>query len=164
MKLLSSIEQFGAIDADNDDLLFSCFEDHEAYLDLLSQKKFLILGRKGSGKTAIFKRMLTVRQHDFFCFGHTFSDYPWHYHDLQARIGIPNFDKFTHSWKYLILMTASKIILNYDQSLPIDAKSRDYMMRIGQFVVDTYGTRDPDVTQILRLQGSLKLSLISKLI
>jgi hypothetical protein len=30
MKPLSSIEQFGAIDADNDDLLFYCFEDHEA--------------------------------------------------------------------------------------------------------------------------------------
>ncbi|MDO9531476.1 MAG: hypothetical protein Q7O12_05020 [Deltaproteobacteria bacterium] len=157
MKPLSSIEQFGAIDADNDDLLSSCFEDHEAYLDLLSQKKFLILGRKGSGKTAIFKRMLTVRQYDFFCFGHTFSDYPWHYHDLQARIGIPNFDKFTHSWKYLILMTASKIILNYDQSLPIDAKSMDYMMRIEQFVVDTYGTRDPDVTQIFTPTRFLKI-------
>jgi hypothetical protein len=101
--------------------------------------------------------MLTVRQNDFFCFGHTFSDYPWHYHDLQARIGIPNFDKFTHSWKYLILMTASKIILNYDQSLPIDAESMDYMMRIEQFVVDTYGTRDPDVTQIFTPTRFLKI-------
>ena len=28
MKPISSVEHFGAIDADNDDLLFSCFEDH----------------------------------------------------------------------------------------------------------------------------------------
>jgi hypothetical protein len=157
MRPLLSIEQFGAIDADNDDLLFSCFEDHEAYLDLLAQKKFLILGRKGSGKTAIFKKMLTVRQNNFFCFGHTFSDYPWHHHDLQARIWIPDFDKFTHSWKYLILMTASKIVLNYDQSLPMNAESMDYMMRIEQFVVDTYGTRDPDVTQIFTPTKFLKI-------
>ena len=54
MKSLTSVEHFGAIDADNDDLLFSCFEDHEAYIDLLNQKRFLIIGRKGSGKTAIF--------------------------------------------------------------------------------------------------------------
>src|SRR2546423_2602445 len=157
MKSLVSVDQFGAIDADNDALLFSCFEDHEAYLDLLSQKKFLVIGRKGSGKTAIFKRMLTIHQPDFFCFGHTFSDYPWHHHDLQARIGIPDFDKFTHSWKYLILMTASKIILNHDQSLPIDAQSMDYMMRIEQFVVDSYGTRDPDVTQIFTPTKHLKI-------
>jgi energy-coupling factor transporter ATP-binding protein EcfA2 len=165
MRSISSIEQFGAIDADNDDLLSSCFEDHEAYLDLNMQKKFLILGRKGSGKTAIFKRMLTIHQQDTFCFGHTFSDYPWHHHDLQARIGIPNFDKFTHSWKYLILMTASKIILNYDQSLPIDSKSMDYMMRIEQFILDSYGTRDPDVTQIftptryLRIKPNFQIDL-----
>jgi len=157
MKSLISVDHFGAIDADNDDLLFSCFEDHEAYLNLLSQKKFLIIGRKGSGKTAIFKRMLTIRRPDFFCFGHTFSDYPWHHHDLQARIGIPDFDKFTHSWKYLILMTASKIILNHDQSLPIDTRSMDYMMRIEQFVVDSYGTRDPDITQIFTPTKHLKI-------
>jgi hypothetical protein len=157
MKPLSSIEHFGAIDADNDDLLFTCFEDHEAYLDLLSQKKFLIIGRKGSGKTAIFKQMLTVHENDFFCFGHTFSDYPWHHHDLQARIGIPDFDKFTHSWKYLLLMTLSKIILNYDQSLPLDDLSMDYMTRIEKFVIDSYGTRDPDVTQIFTPTKHLKI-------
>jgi hypothetical protein len=157
MKPLSSVEHFGAIDADNDDLLFSCFEDHEAYLDLLAQKKFLIVGRKGSGKTAIFKRMLTARQPDFFCYGHTFSDYPWHHHDLQARIGIPDFDKFTHSWKYLVLLTASKIILNFDQSLPVDTRSMDYMVRIEQFILDSYGTRDPDVTQIFTPTKYLKI-------
>ena len=157
MKPISSVEHFGAIDADNDDLLFSCFEDHEAYLDLVSQKKFLITGRKGSGKTAIFKKMITPRSHDFFCFGHTFSDYPWHHHDLQARMGIPDFDKFTHSWKYLILMTASKMVLNYDQSLPISPDTMEDMLRIEQFIVDTYGTRDPDVTQIFTPTKNLKV-------
>jgi hypothetical protein len=97
MKSIASVDHFGAIDADNDELLFTCFEDHEAYLDLLAQRKFLVIGRKGSGKTAIFKQMITARAPEFFCFGHTFSDYPWHHHDLQARIGIPDFDKFTHS-------------------------------------------------------------------
>jgi hypothetical protein len=157
MKPISSIDHFGAIDADNDDLLSSCFEDHEAYIDLYEQKKFLILGRKGSGKTAIFKRTLSIRKNDFFCFGHTFSDYPWHHHDLQARMGIPDFDKFTHSWKYLLLMTVSKIILNYDQSLPVDDNSMASMVRIEQFVIDTYGTRDPDVTQIFMPKRTLKI-------
>ncbi len=39
MRKLSEIESFGAIDADNDDILNDCFEDHEAFIDLLNFKK-----------------------------------------------------------------------------------------------------------------------------
>lgn len=109
MKNLLNVESFGGIDADNDDILFECFEDHEAFLELLRLKKFLLVGRKGSGKTAIFKKLLMTKNSHIFSFGHTFSDYPWHYHDKQARVGIPDYDKYTHSWKYLILLTLSKI-------------------------------------------------------
>ena len=119
MKALAQVDSFGAVDADNDILLLDCFEDHDAFLGVMNRSRYLVVGRKGSGKTAIFKKMLTQSRHDYFCFGHTFSDYPWHHHDLQARIGIPDFDKFTHSWKYLVLLTASRIILNFDQSLTV---------------------------------------------
>ena len=43
------------------------------------------VGRKGSGKTAIYKKLLTKSTPSFFPWGHTYSDYPWHHHDLQAR-------------------------------------------------------------------------------
>src|ERR1035441_10749937 len=116
----------------------------------------MIIGKKGSGKTAIFKKLITTRAPDFFAYGHTFSDYPWHYHDKQARIGIPDFDKYTHSWKYLILLTLAKIILNQDQSLPYDDESMEAMAAIERFVIDTYGSRDPDVTQIFTPSRRLK--------
>ncbi len=157
MKRLAAVETFGAIDADNDSLLLDCFEDHEAFLRVKDRSRFLVVGRKGSGKTAIFKKMLTYSEHSYFCFGHTFSDYPWHHHDLQARIGIPDFDRFTHSWKYLILLTASKMILNFDHSLPVDQESMELMLKIEKFVIDTYGTRDPDVTQVFTPSKTLKL-------
>ena len=85
MKPLIEVEHFGAIDADNDDLLLDCFEDHEAFVRVKDRSRFLVVGRKGSGKTAIFKTMLLKTGHDYFCFGHTFSDYPWHHHDLQSQ-------------------------------------------------------------------------------
>lgn len=157
MKSLHEAETFGAVDADNDDLLLQSFEDHQAFLSVLKQERFLVLGKKGSGKTAIFKKLLNVSDDDYFCFGHTFSDYPWHHHDLQARSGIPDFDKFTHSWKYLILVTASKILLNYDNSLPFDDDSMDHLARIERFIVDSYGSRDPDVTQLFTPTKKLKL-------
>ena len=165
MKELSAIDSFGAIDADNDPLLHTCFEDHEAYLDVLNRRRFLVVGRKGSGKTAIFKTLITKSDPSFFCFGHTFSDYPWHHHDKQARVGIPEADRYTHSWKYLILISLSKIILNQDQSLPHGEDAFDSMLMISNFVVDSYGTKDPDVTQIfsptkqLAVKANLKVDL-----
>lgn len=165
MKSISSIESFGAIDADNDDILLDCFEDHEAFLELLSFKRFLIVGRKGTGKTAIFKKMLTTRSNDYFCFGHTFDDYPWYHHDKQARMGVPDHEKYIHSWKYLILLTLSKIILNQDQSLPFDEVSMESLAKIESFVIDSYGSRDPDITQIFnptkRLRFKSKFGLSS---
>lgn len=157
MKPLSAVTNFGGTDADNDDILLQAFEDHEAYLDVLAFRRNMILGKKGSGKTAIFKKLLTTRAPDFFAYGHTFSDYPWHHHERQARIGIPDFDKYTHSWKYLVLLSAAKVALNQDQSLPFDSGSMEDMLRLEAFVTDTYGSRDPDLTQIFSPTRTLKL-------
>jgi hypothetical protein len=156
MKTIESIRSIGGIDADNDELLMKCFQNHDSYNEIKNFEKFIVLGRKGTGKTAIFKQLLNVRGYNSFSFGHTFSDYPWHYHDKQAKIGVPDFDKFTHSWKYLILMSLSKILLNQDQSVPFDDKSLDSLTKIESFIVDSYGTRDPDVTQIFTPSKKLK--------
>lgn len=158
MKKIETIKTIGGIDADTDDLLMQCFQNHNSYNEIKEFQKYIVLGRKGTGKTAIFKKFLNQKRHDYFSFGHTFSDYPWHYHDKQAKIGVPDFDKFTHSWKYLILMSLSKILLNQDQSLPFDDSSLDKLSKIESFIVDSYGTRDPDVTQIFTPSKKLKIS------
>ena len=118
MKDLSIVEEFGAVDADADTLLEQCFEDHDAYLDARSHRKFLILGRKGSGKTAIYRKLLRDRSSDQFSFGHDFTDYPWYLHDHQRISGVPDEQRYTQSWRYLISLTVAKILLNQDQSQP----------------------------------------------
>lgn len=157
MKPLAQVDNFGGTDADNDDILLRAFEDHEAYQDIIELRRHMVIGKKGSGKTAIFKKIITTKSSDFFAYGHTFSDYPWHYHEKQARIGIPDFDKYTHSWKYLIFLSVAKIALNQDQSLPVDATSMEEMLRLESFVVDTYGSRDPDLSQVFSPTKRLKL-------
>jgi len=112
---------------------------------------------QGQGQTAIFKKLITTKEPGIFSYGHTFSDYPWHFHERQARIGIPDFDKYTHSWKYLILLSVAKILLNQDQSLPCSAEAMEEMIRLESFVVDTYGSRDPDLSQVFSPTKQLKL-------
>jgi hypothetical protein len=157
VKPLTEVDNFGGTDADNDDILLKAFEDHEAYQDIIALRRHMIIGKKGSGKTAIFKKIITSKASDFFAYGHTFSDYPWHHHEKQARIGIPDFDKYTHSWKYLILLSAAKIALNQDQSLPFDVSTMEDMIRLESFIVDTYGSRDPDLSQVFSPTKHLKL-------
>lgn len=165
MKLVD-VENFGAVDADSDDLLRDCFQDHPAYLDARANKKFLILGRKGSGKTAIYKRLLTDRTYNVFPDGHSFDDYPWHYHDLQAQTGVPEERRYFHSWKYLILISLAKILLNADQSQPWSEESMDSIAALEDFVVDSYGSRNPDMRQLfsptkeLHFKGALKLPFL----
>jgi len=167
MRSLADTDTFGGLDADTDKLLDSCFEDHEAYLSALKHQRFLVLGRKGSGKTAIFRKLITTRKHDVFTFGHTFTDYPWHHHDKQESIGVPEEERFVHSWKYLILLTLSKILLNFDNSQPWSDDTIQLLAKLERFVVDSYGTRDPDITQIflpqkkLHFQSSFEIPLAS---
>lgn len=158
MKPVIDIEKLGGIDADNDELLMKCFQDHEAFKQLINFEKFIILGRKGTGKTAIFKKLLSEKQIDIFTYGHTFSDYPWHFHDKQVKLGVPDFDKYTHSWKYLALLTISKILLNQDNSCPYNDLAKENILKIEKFVVDSYGSKDPDLTQIFTPSKELKVS------
>lgn len=154
---LTDISSFGSIDADNDRFLQDCFEDHEAFESAVRMDRFLLVGRKGAGKTSIFKKLITTRAPNYFSIGHTFSDYPWHYHQAQATVGIPDLQRYSHSWKYLILLTISKIILNQDQSLPYNEASIEDMVKIESFVVDSYGTKNPDITQVFSPSKTLKL-------
>jgi hypothetical protein len=160
---LSAVQSFGGIAADEDDLLHDCFQNHEAYRNVRDGRSFLVLGRKGSGKTAIYQKLIMERSPVYFSVGHTFDDYPWHHHDLQAEVGVPEELRYVHSWKYLILLTLSKVLLNSDQSQPWSEESVEPLASLESFVVDSYGSRDPDVSQLfspekeLRFKGRISL-------
>lgn len=154
---LSTVTSFGGIDADADKLLKTCFQDHVAYKTVRSLDAFLVLGRKGSGKTAIYKKLITAADPGILAFGHTFDDYPWHHHDLQAATGVPEERRYVHSWKYLILMGLTKMLLNNDNSQPWSDESATSMGVLEDFVVDSYGSRDPDIHQLFSPEKELKL-------
>jgi len=79
-------------------------------------------------------------------------------------VGVPEEQRFTHSWRYLILLTLAKILLNQDGSQPWNEEALEELDKIERFVVDSYGTRNPDVTQLftpgkrLRIQPHLKIA------
>jgi hypothetical protein len=142
MSNLLDVATFGAVDADSDTLLDQCFEDHEAYQDALNFRRFLLLGRKGSGKTAIFKKLNKLHSHDCFTYGHTFADYPWAHHAHQKIHGVPEELCFEQSWIYLINITLAKILLNHDHSQPWSEPSQMRLpgSRISYSILMDHGT------------------------
>ncbi len=79
MNLLNSINDFGAIDAENDIRLIEYFYHTQIIDELFGYKKSIIIGRKGSGKTAIYKFIKSEKKHNFSAL--LFKDYPWKLHD-----------------------------------------------------------------------------------
>jgi hypothetical protein len=158
MNFLRDVTSFGGIDADADQLLDECFEDHMAFTDAAAGKRFLIVGRKGSGKTAIYRKLLRSSSHDTFTFGHTFRDYPWHHHDKQKRSGVPEQECYIHSWKYLMLIGLAKVLVNFDQSQPWSEPAAEHLSKIETFIIDTYGSKDPDIHQIFQPATKLKIN------
>ncbi len=78
---------------------------------------------------------------------------------------MPDSEKYINSWEYLNLIALSKIILNKDNSLPYNEKSMAGMIKIEKFIVDSYGSSDPDLAQIftpsktLKFKGSLGVDI-----
>jgi hypothetical protein len=156
MARISDVESFGASEADTDELLLDCFQDHEAYIAAKRHKKFLVVGRKGSGKTAIFRKLVSENSSNQFCHGHSFSDYPWFHHDRQKKTVVPDSECYRYSWEYVILISLAKLIVN-DAADPWTDESLEAMARLEAFIVDTYGTKNPELNRIFSPETSLKL-------
>ena len=151
---LHAVVNFGGTDADEDLLLQECFEDHEAYNDVIAQQKFCVLGRKGSGKTAIFRRVLQVCGSS--ALGFNFSDYPWHYHDKQRTFNVPDEECYLQSWTYFCLISLARLVLKKN-AFCVDDRY-DNLKSLEKFVADTYGSSEPDLKQIFNPAFSVKPS------
>lgn len=158
---ISSVKTFGGIDADTDELLAKVFDDHIAYHEAINHEKTVIVGRKGTGKTAIFKKILQNNAENRFAIGHVFTDYPWHHHQKQRDVGVPEEQCYVQSWTYLVYVTLARLLLNIDQSQPWSDEALLEVSKLEQFIVDTYGTRDPAPTQVF--SPATKISLTGEI-
>jgi hypothetical protein len=85
------------------------FEDTERYFyefaaveKLLTGDRFFVIGRKGTGKTAISEFIRKIHKHDTFSEKLTFKNFPFNelYSRPNAQYTMPN--QFISLWKYII--------------------------------------------------------------
>jgi len=123
---LLKIDTFGAIDAESDERLGEYFVTTPMYEALVGQQRYIALGRKGSGKTALFRELLNSVDAATFVTGLGFADYPWGAHNDTSNLQASPGERYVASWRFLILIELAKQVLRDE------------------------GRRDPEVSAALR--------------
>lgn len=112
MNILDWID-VGEVSAERDDLLPNYYFDNGVLSGVVSKpSSFLVLGRKGAGKTAVF-RYLSNNPEKFIGPGNlliplSFEDYNWNIHSLLKRPEAAESLTYKQSWRFVILVEVMK--------------------------------------------------------
>lgn len=104
---------FGKVSAERDDLLSAYFFDNGVLRSVItSPSSFLVLGRKGAGKTAVF-RYLTENRNQFIknediLVPLSFEDYNWKIHSLLVNENKAESMLYKQSWRFIIFVECIK--------------------------------------------------------
>lgn len=157
-KGLRDINSFGGVAAE-DDAVLKYFLTTDAVNRIYSGEIFLVLGRKGSGKTALVRHFVegdVDQERRTLSRSLNLGRYPWNVHATRVDKGASVIESYVSSWLYLIAVEFSALVLvssNKGLTLPA-AKSIDYFLR------QNYGRINVQLDEILQ-PTKLKLSSLS---
>lgn len=142
---LRRLVSFGDVAAE-DDAVLDYFLTTNAVTRIEKNEAFLVLGRKGAGKTALVRH---------FGEGNTLSlskalnlrGYPWGLHSKRVDLGASQIEAYVSSWRYLIAVELASLVLSKSErpqfSEVIDLK---------KFMDENYGGPNPTLGLILQPQ------------
>lgn len=145
---------FGEVAAEEDAVL-QYFLKTPAVKEIAAGNILLVLGRKGSGKTALV-RHFTEGNGSKNSRALTLGQYPWKTHEQKADSSVNEVDAYMESWRYLIATQVASILLANEN---IDLTTPEAVSLLEFFAVN-YGGSSPDLGDILR-PTMLKLSKAS---
>lgn len=150
---LREMSSFGDVAAE-DDAVLDYFLSTNAVDKIESNVAFLVLGRKGTGKTAIV-RYFTEGSQTSLSRSLNLRGYPWNVHANRIDLGASEIEAYVSSWRYLIAVELSSLVLSHhNSSRSTSTKSLE------KFLKDNYGSQDPHISDILR-PNRLKLGKAS---
>jgi energy-coupling factor transporter ATP-binding protein EcfA2 len=147
---LSNLESFGSIAAE-DDAVRDYFLTTDAVVRILQGKTLLVLGRKGSGKTALVKHFTGIDQK---MHGSPLSlrNYPWNAHAQLVDKGVSDTEAYVASWRLLIAIRIASLVCKLSENVYLDSAEA-----LKKFLIANYNNIDPEPRSILAQQ---KLSVV----
>lgn len=150
---LSNFDTFGDVAAE-DDAVLDYFLSTNAVERIEKREAFLVLGRKGTGKTAIV-RYFTEGNRKAISKSLNLRGYPWSVHASRIDYGASDIEAYVSSWRYLIAVEAAAMAIAIPEIAKL-AESRP----LRKFLIDNYGGTEPQLSDILR-PSSLRLEKFS---
>jgi energy-coupling factor transporter ATP-binding protein EcfA2 len=135
---------FGDVAAEDDDAVLSYFLKTQAVSDIEAGKALVVLGRKGSGKTAIAK-YFEQSGPGYLSTSLSLRDYPWKMHEQRVNTGASQIESYVSSWRYLIAVKSLSMLLERSNN-----HSSDSQRSALAFLHDNYGGVRPTLADILR--------------
>jgi len=146
MRSLVSVRSFGEIAAEDDDIR-RYFVQTPVFQELMSNARQVVLGRKGSGKTALYLALIDrAGQQGYFAYGLTFRDYPWALHTKYVYEQGTQYERYLPSWRFLALMQIFKTLLTEEQR-PLrytGGTARGALAGVERFIQANWGVLDFD--------------------
>lgn len=148
------------ISAETDTDLQTYFFQLPQILQILDSRQWLVLGRKGMGKTAIYEYLkVTPRQqlNGFHTICINFNDYPWPAHQLYKETLAGELSAYQKSWKYLFFVKALSKLINVKEEQK-EALNKE-LKWAKKYINLLYGNPDPSLIEVM----ISKISRISKI-
>lgn len=97
---------------------------HTRIIDqLLSGKKLYVIGRKGTGKTAITENLINRAEENYFAKKLTFKNFPFNkLYELEDK-GFSTPNQYITLWKYVIYATTCRMLVN-DNTVSFDSREK----------------------------------------
>ena len=146
MNLLNSISDFGAIDAESDKRLIEYFYRTQLLDELFSYQKSIIIGRKGSGKTAIYKFMQSEKKDKFSPL--LFKDYPWKLHDRYKNTIVSDRESYVNSWTFYFYIEIFKRLIILKNHITHKATLKD-VKKIEKWLRKNWGSSEFDHKEVM---------------
>ncbi len=151
---LAEFEGFGAVAAEDDKILLEYFLATDEVKKIENGDSYVVLGRKGAGKTAIV-RHFTEGEGSKSAVALNLRSYPWNVHASRIDKGSDAIDAYVASWKYLIAVQAAAWALKAS-----DMQHHPERMSLEGFLNENYGGTNPKLAEIIRPKR-LKVSKLS---
>lgn len=140
---LRLLRSFGDVAAETDPVL-EYFLKTSSVGEIIDEKKFLVVGRKGAGKTAIV-RFFTEGKQESLSKALNLRSYPWNVHAQRIDRGASDIEAYVSSWRYIIAVEIASFVIKNCPIAHLDDKKN-----LDSFLRNNYGGVNPNLGDLLR--------------
>lgn len=138
------------VSAETDEELQNYFFKLPEVQEITNSKSWLVLGRKGMGKTAIYEYLKKTAPdkldgYNTICIN--FSDYPWPAHQLYKESLAGELAAYQKSWRYLFFVKGLSKLIDIKESNG-DSLNKELKWAKG-YIEKIYGNPDPSLTEVI---------------